>query len=63
MYVRFRSTAGGEQLPVAVSTLDEELAGQAVDEPVLVKIDVQGTEDRVIAGGTVDPCSRGSGDR
>ena len=47
----FPFTAGGEPLPVSLSTLDAELAGQHVEEPMLVKIDVQGTEDRVIAGG------------
>jgi FkbM family methyltransferase len=47
----FPFTAGGERVPVSVSTLDAELAGQGIEEPVLLKIDVQGTEDRVIAGG------------
>ena len=47
----FPFTAGGEPLRVSLSTLDAELAGQHVEEPMLVKIDVQGTEDRVIAGG------------
>jgi len=47
----FPFTGGGEALPVSVSTLDTALAGERIEEPFLVKIDVQGAEDRVIAGG------------
>jgi len=47
----FPFTAGGDPVKVSVSTLDGALDGYAVDEPILVKIDVQGAEDRVIAGG------------
>jgi FkbM family methyltransferase len=47
----FPFTAGGDRLPVPVSTLDDEFASQQLDEPLLLKIDVQGAEDRVIAGG------------
>jgi len=47
----FPYSAGGERLPVSVLTLDAALAGQRIEEPVLMKIDVQGTEDRVISGG------------
>src|SRR5437879_3174691 len=47
----FPWTAGGEQLSVPVSTLDGALADLQFASPLLVKIDVQGTEDLVIAGG------------
>lgn len=47
----FPFTVGGDARPVSVSTLDTVLAGESLDEPLLVKIDVQGAEDRVIAGG------------
>jgi hypothetical protein len=47
----FPWTAGGEQLSVPVSTLDGALADVQLAVPLLVKIDVQGTEDQVIAGG------------
>ena len=47
----FPWTAGGEQLSVPVSTLDGALADVQLALPLLVKIDVQRTEDLVIAGG------------
>lgn len=47
----FPWTAKGSQVAVSVSTLDAALARVQVPTPVLVKIDVQGAEDRVIAGG------------
>jgi FkbM family methyltransferase len=47
----FPFTRGGDALPVPVSTLDAALNGAGIEEPVLLKIDVQGGEDRVIAGG------------
>jgi FkbM family methyltransferase len=37
-------------VPVAVTTLDKAVAGQALEPKVLVKLDVQGYEDRVIRG-------------
>lgn len=47
----FPWTAGGKPLAVPVSTLDAVLAGRTLATPLLIKIDVQGAEDRVIAGG------------
>jgi FkbM family methyltransferase len=47
----FPFTEGGDPMPVAVLTLDAALAGERIEEPLLVKVDVQGAEDRVIAGG------------
>src|SRR5438034_2781631 len=47
----FPWTAGGDQLAVRVSTLDVTFADVPLAGPLLVKIDVQGTEDLVIAGG------------
>lgn len=47
----FPFTAGGNPLRVSVLTLDEALDRYTIDQPLLVKIDVQGAEDRVIAGG------------
>ena len=47
----FPWTARGSSVVVSVSTLDLALAHVQVPEPVLVKIDVQGAEDRVILGG------------
>ena len=47
----FPWTAGGDQVAVRVSTLDATLADVTLTRPLLVKIDVQGTEDLVIAGG------------
>jgi FkbM family methyltransferase len=47
----FPWTAGGDQLAVRVSTLDEALREVQLAPPLLVKIDVQGTEDLVITGG------------
>lgn len=47
----FPWTAGGNLLRVRVSTLDTTFASVQLTEPLLVKIDVQGTEDLVITGG------------
>jgi len=47
----FPWSAGGNEISVATSTLDQALVDVSVDTPLLVKIDVQGTEDLVIAGG------------
>jgi FkbM family methyltransferase len=49
----FPFTGGGEVLSVPLSTLDAAIedGGVALATPLLVKIDVQGAEDRVIAGG------------
>jgi hypothetical protein len=38
-------------LKIPVSTLDGELGGQQLAAPVLIKIDVQGTEAAVLRGG------------
>jgi FkbM family methyltransferase len=52
MHVReFPWSAGGQEISVATSTLDGTLADVSIAAPLLVKIDVQGTEDLVIAGG------------
>lgn len=47
----FPVTAGQREVAVAVDTLDHALSGFNLQEPILVKIDVQGFEDKVIAGG------------
>jgi len=47
----FPFTSGGTHIPITVSTLDAEFEILPIDEPLLVKIDVQGFEDRVISGG------------
>ncbi|MBP6885643.1 MAG: FkbM family methyltransferase [Candidatus Pacebacteria bacterium] len=47
----FPVTAGQETISVAVSTLDEALSDYSLEENIMVKIDVQGFEDKVIAGG------------
>lgn len=39
-----------ETITVPLTTLDSLFAGRRLEEPVLLKIDVQGFEDRVIAG-------------
>ncbi len=48
----FPVTAGHRLVEVAVDTLDHALSGHEFAEPILVKIDVQGFEDKVITGGT-----------
>ena len=40
------------EIEVEVQTLDAALAGHALETEILVKLDVQGFEDRVIAGAT-----------
>ncbi len=40
-----------EEIKVPISTLDALFRNRKLDEPVLVKIDVQGAEDKVIRGG------------
>jgi FkbM family methyltransferase len=47
----FPVTAGQREVGVVVDTLDHALHGHSLQEPILVKIDVQGFEDKVIAGG------------
>src|SRR6267378_858741 len=42
-----------EEITVPMTTLDALFAGRALAAPILLKIDVQGFEDRVITGGTV----------
>jgi len=39
-----------EEITVPLTTLDDLFGGEALAEPILLKIDVQGFEDRVIAG-------------
>lgn len=50
-------TAGAEAVTVTVETLDEMAAKLELVEPILLKIDVQGYEDQVLAGGRT-ACSR-----
>jgi FkbM family methyltransferase len=40
-----------EEVEVSVTTLDATFAGEQLAAPVLVKIDAQGAEDRVVKGG------------
>lgn len=47
----FPVTAGERPVTVSVDTLDRVMSGHVFSEPLLVKIDVQGFEDRVITGG------------
>jgi FkbM family methyltransferase len=47
----FPFTRQTSEVEVRVERLDDVLAGQAVTDDVLVKIDVQGFEDRVLRGG------------
>jgi FkbM family methyltransferase len=46
----FPQTSKQEQINVRLSTLDAALEGQDLRRPVLLKLDVQGYEDRVIRG-------------
>ncbi len=48
----FPETAGGATLTVSVDTLDNLRESLVIAGPVLLKIDVQGFEDRVIRGAT-----------
>lgn len=50
-------TAGSEQVTVKVETLDDIAATLELPEPILLKIDVQGYEDQVLAGGR-NTCNR-----
>lgn len=50
--VSFPYTAGSSSVQIQVRTLDEVCEGLSLRPELLVKIDVQGYEDRVIAGGT-----------
>ncbi len=52
-------TAGGEAVIVKVEKLDDIAATLDLAEPILLKIDVQGYEDQVLAGGK-DTWSRAS---
>lgn len=47
----FPVTAGESKQDITVDTMDNVLGGMQLDEPILIKLDVQGTEDRVIRGG------------
>ena len=47
----FPEMAATEPVAVKVARLDDVAAGLKIDQPLLVKIDVQGYEDRVLAGG------------
>lgn len=47
----FPVTAGQREVAVSVDTLDHALSGFNLQEPMLVKIDVQGFEDKVMDGG------------
>lgn len=47
----FPVTAGEFLQKVQVDTLDNILGQERLKEPILIKLDVQGTEDRVINGG------------
>jgi len=46
----FPITAGQKPLVVAVDTLDHALSGYDLEEDIMVKMDVQGFEDKVLAG-------------
>lgn len=48
----FPQTSKQERIRVRISTLDDALAGHDLARDVLVKLDVQGYEDRVIRGAT-----------
>ncbi len=52
-------TAGNEQVSVNVEALDSVAATLDLVDPILLKIDVQGYEDQVLAGGKTT-CSRAS---
>lgn len=47
----FPATAGETIENIKVDTMDNVFSVVALPEPILIKLDVQGTEDRVIAGG------------
>lgn len=47
----FPVTAGERPVAVSVDTLDHALEGYELREEILIKMDVQGFEDKVIAGG------------
>jgi FkbM family methyltransferase len=47
----FPKSAASERITIECSTLDGALEAIAVEDPLLVKMDVQGFEDKVIAGG------------
>jgi FkbM family methyltransferase len=47
----FPQTKGETQITVEVAKLDDILDGESVPKDILIKIDCQGTEDLVIAGG------------
>jgi len=47
----FPQSTVDEKITVPVTTLDILFQGQNIEKPILVKIDVQGFEDRVIRGG------------
>ena len=45
-------TEAQKKIPVKLSTLDHQLKGITMEPDILVKLDVQGYEDRVIRGGS-----------
>ncbi len=47
----FPVTAGESKEDIVVDTMDNILGDIKLDEPILIKLDVQGTEDKVINGG------------
>jgi FkbM family methyltransferase len=47
----FPFTEGGTEVEVQVTTLDHALLGVELPSPVLMKIDTQGSEHRVLSGG------------
>ncbi len=49
----FPVTAGEAMQDISVDTMDNVLGEIQLDEPILIKLDVQGTEDKVIRGGKI----------
>src|SRR3989344_5258957 len=47
----FPITAGESKQDITVDTMDNVLGSMRLSEPILIKLDVQGTEDKVINGG------------
>jgi len=47
----FPVTAGERLVPISTDTLDNVLDSETFKSPILMKLDVQGFEDKVIAGG------------
>ncbi len=49
----FPHTERGDTVTVPMQTLDNAVADKKIDGPILIKIDVQGYEDRVLSGGEI----------